>query len=178
MQPCWQQTDLGGRSYLSFLNTSLLIKDMSAIARSRKRPGINGGFIFKGKTFAGTLGCKCVRIAVAMIIITIADARIIASLNTFFDNVFLNKTMPRKRTPAEISPIMPGQYNHSFNPLFMICTEYQPLKGFTNFTIPNINMERPRNAEIILTAFILFFIAKMSMRILLLLTGKPNNWSV
>ena len=26
------------------------------MARSRKKPGINGGFIFKGKTFAGTQG--------------------------------------------------------------------------------------------------------------------------
>lgn len=56
------------------------------MARSRKKPGINGGFIFKGKTFAGTLGCKCVRIAVAIIIITSADAKIIVRLNTFFDN--------------------------------------------------------------------------------------------
>ena len=81
------------------------------MARSRKRPGIIGGFIFKGKTFAGTLGCKCVRIAVNINIITMADAAIMTTLNTFLDNRLLNKIMPRKRTPAEISPNMPGQYS-------------------------------------------------------------------
>jgi len=130
---------------------------MSAMARSRKKPGINGGFIFRGKTFAGTSGCKCVRIAVTIIIIASADAKTIVRLNTFFDNFFLNKTLPRKRMPTEISPIMPSQYKDSFNPLFLIWTEYQLLKGFANFKIPNMKIERPRNAEMILTAFILFF---------------------
>jgi hypothetical protein len=51
----WQQPMLAAGIYLSFLNKILLTRNMSAMARSRKKPGINGGFIFKGKTFAGTL---------------------------------------------------------------------------------------------------------------------------
>ena len=56
--------------------------------------------------------------------------------------------------------------------------EYQLLKGFTSFKIPNMNIEMPRNTEIIRIVFMLFFIAKMSMRIPLLLIEKSNNWSV
>src|SRR5678815_3103561 len=110
----------GGRFYLSFLNEILLIKNIFAVASSRKKPGINGGFIFKGKTLAGTSGCRCVRIAVAIIIIAIADAKIIVRLNTFFDNFFLNKPLRRKSIPTEISPIMPSQYKDSLIPLFII----------------------------------------------------------
>src|SRR4030095_1384999 len=106
--------------YPSFLNAILPIKNMSAMARSRKKPGINGGFIFKGKTFAGTFGCRCVRIAVTIIIIAIADAKIIVRLNTFFDNFFPNRTLPRKSIPTEISPIMPGQYKDSLIQLVII----------------------------------------------------------
>ena len=67
---------------------------MSATARSRKKPGINGGFIFKGKTLAGTFGCKCARIAATIIIIASADAKTIVTLNIFFDKFFLNKKIP------------------------------------------------------------------------------------
>jgi hypothetical protein len=90
------------------------------MARSKKRPGINGGFIFKGKTFAGTFGCKCVRIATVIITTTIADAKNTPRLNNYLDNFLLNKTLPIKRTPAQISPVIPSQYKDSLMPLLVI----------------------------------------------------------
>ena len=90
------------------------------MASNRKKPGMNGGFIFKGNTLAGTFGFKCTRIAVTIMLIKIAEAKIFVRPNTFFDNLSLSKTVPMKRIPTEISPAMPGQYKNSFIPLFII----------------------------------------------------------
>ena len=79
---------------------------------------------------------------------------VVKKVYNFFEMLRLKIKHDKSVAPTAISPMIPIVYDISPRPLLLICTEYQPLNGFANFNMPNMNMAIAKNQVVKLLSFI------------------------
>lgn len=123
-------------------------------AITKKNTGIYGGLILSGNTSAGTFGCRCTKTPVSIIMMIVKKEMVVKKVYNFFEILFPLIKQKNSVTPTAISPIIPIENDICPKPLLAICTVYQPLNGFTNLRMPNINIAIAKNQVVIFVYFI------------------------